>query len=146
MHPCSSKTNRCWCKYDSSSTWFTSIYSVPLWWLHTNGPLSSFSSSLYICVPCNMYICAHGKGKGLAHFRHRWGPCVWCLCVVLHWSVPPYRTSDQYLGNTTHCDPTDIPGTVSLSTEHIDTHTFSTMNVSKSFDIETQTCSQTHEN
>lgn len=68
----------------------------------------------YLCDSKSKFLC-NSKGRGASDTAGGGG----CLCAVLHWSVLPFRTKGDCLGNTTDCDLEDIPGSVSLSTAHI---------------------------
>ena len=111
-----------------------------MWWTHLNSCFPSLPS-LHTCLLLNMYICAHGRGKGRACFRRCWGG----LCVIVGVCVYPFigayslieqtRVPRQHHslwpnGHSRYC--------FSVYRTHQHTH-FTTMNMSSGFDIETQT-------
>lgn len=74
-----------------SSTWFTSIYFVPL--IQSTSLFLSFIT--HWSASFHVHMCTL-QGQGSGPFPPLLGGLVWrsgCLCVVLHWSVPPYRTN-----------------------------------------------------
>lgn len=114
LRRCSLKTDKFKCPVPrltlTFSPDFLPSYSVPLWWIHSNGLLPFSPPSVHIRPSCNTYVHIEGSRVGPISGTVGGGGSG-CMCAALHWSVPPYKANTNHLGNTTHCDPADISGT-----------------------------------